>query len=120
MECGRTSNGMSQPPVGSMICWMLYEKYHDKWFLEEVYPKLLRWNRWWFNNRLNGKYLAWGGWEGAELQIAKWESGLDNSPMYENARMQKKGSSSLMNLADVGLNSLYTADCDFLEKMAVV
>lgn len=119
MPGGRTSNGMSQPPVGSMVCWTLFEKYGDLWFLKEVYPKLFKWNRWWLTNRVNRDYLAWGGWPGAELQIAKWESGLDNSPMYEQARMEQVGKNAIMNLADVGLNSLYSADCMYLKKIAL-
>lgn len=111
---------MSQPPIGSTICWMIYQKYPEKWFLEEVFNELLTWNRWWIKNRMNQGYLAWGGWKGANAQVASWESGLDNSPMYENVEMKEQGESSLMNLGDVGLNSLYTADCQNLAKIARV
>ncbi|HEV8082154.1 MAG TPA: hypothetical protein VGP55_03080 [Chitinophagaceae bacterium] len=114
------AEGMSQPPVGSMICWKLYDKYHDKWFLSEVYKELLTWNKWWFDNRMNHGKLSWGGWKNAEPQIAAWESGMDNSPMYEDIRMIHNGNSSLQNLWDVGLNSLYVNDCKNLKKMAMV
>jgi len=109
----------SQPPVGSMVCWKLYEKYGEKWFLEEVYEGLLSWNRWWVKNRLNQGYLTWGAsWPNANVQDGAWESGLDNSPMYENVKMQPVGNNSLFNLADVGLNSLYVMDCQYLGKIA--
>ncbi|NJN25727.1 MAG: hypothetical protein HC819_07075 [Cyclobacteriaceae bacterium] len=111
----------SQPPVGSMVCWLLYEKYNDRWFLEQVFDELLSWNRWWVKNRRNGKYLTWGAsWQGASEQDARWESGLDNSPMYDEVKIDTVGANSLLNLADVGLNSLYVADCQYLSKMAEV
>ncbi len=109
---------MSQPPVGSMVCWKIYEKYGDKWFLEEVYQELLTWNRWWTKNRKNGDYLTWGGWKGANAQIAAWESGLDNSPMYDDLEMTETENAALLDLADVGLNSLYVMDCQYLSKIA--
>lgn len=111
----------SQPPVGSMVCWMIYEKCQEQWFLEEVYEDLLKWNRWWVHNRMNGGYLTWGApWKGAEPKHALLESGLDNSPMYEDVKMVEVGNNSLFNLADVGLNSLYVADCKYLAKIASV
>ncbi|MEN1783622.1 MAG: trehalase family glycosidase [Bacteroidota bacterium] len=109
----------SQPPVGSMVCWKLYEKYQETWFLEEVFDGLLSWNRWWVNNRRNQGYLTWGAsWPNANVQDGRWESGLDNSPMYEEVEMQTVGNNSLFNLADVGLNSLYVMDCQYLQKIA--
>lgn len=114
-----TESTQSQPPVGSMVCWMIYEKYKEKWFIEEVYEQLLSWNRWWVGNRVNREYLTWGaGWAGATLQNIMLESGLDNSPMYEDATVHVVGDNSLLNLADVGLNSLYVSDCKYLAKIA--
>ncbi len=107
--------GMTQPPVGSMICWMIYDQYKEKWFLNEVYNKLLSWNRWWIGNRLNKGYLAWGA--NSKL-MAELDSGLDNSPMWEDVSMVKVGDFELMNLADVGLNSMYVMDCQYLAKIA--
>jgi hypothetical protein len=114
-----TAGTQSQPPVGALTCWMIYEKYKETWFLEEVYDELLSWNQWWIANRTNQGYLTWGaGWKGATLQNIILESGLDNSPMYEDAKVQEVGNNSLLNLADVGLNSLYIADCKYLAKIA--
>lgn len=115
-----TASTQSQPPVGALVCWMIYEKHKEKWFLEEVYTDLLAWNRWWLKNRTNRGYLTWGaGWKGAELKHIMLESGLDNSPMYEDAKVEGVGENSLLNLADVGLNSLYIADCKYLARVAL-
>jgi putative isomerase len=109
----------SQPPVGSVVCWKLYEKYRDKWFLEAVYQELLSWNRWWMRSRNNQGFLTWGAnWHSATPANAALESGLDNAPMYEDVQMQIVGDNALFNLADVGLNSLYVADCQYLGKIA--
>jgi neutral trehalase len=50
------------------------------------------------------------------LQGAKYESGLDNSPMYDGAPFDP--ATGRMHLADVGMTSLYVADCRALAEMA--
>ena len=50
------------------------------------------------------------------LQAAKYESGLDNSPMYDDAPFDP--AAHQMRFADVGLISLYVADCDALAEIA--
>ncbi|MDR0686251.1 MAG: hypothetical protein LBF79_02145 [Dysgonamonadaceae bacterium] len=123
------SRDRSQPPVGSMAVWMLYMKYHDKWFLELVYDKLLSWNRWWHNNRQTDGLLCWGSspfekvtyrwWESKgvnETEGGALESGLDNSHMYDNIPFDSKKHQQKLN--DVGLTSLYIMDCNILSKIA--
>jgi putative isomerase len=115
MPENRFQDDLSNPPVGSMLCWKIYDKYKEKWFLEAVYNELFIWNRWWLENRMNKGLLTWGG---EKHQFAAWESGLDNSPMWEGVKMIQVGKNKLFNIADVGLNSLYIADCYFLAKIA--
>ena len=123
---GNTSSwDRSEPPVGSMVVLSIYKKYKEKWLLNEVYDDLLTWNRWWHKNRAIKGYLAWGSYYAkdtaktrseTELQSAKYESGLDNSPMYDNIPMNK--STHTMELADVGLMSMYIMDCNSLAQIA--
>lgn len=124
---GWKSFDRSEPPVGAITVLDLYRKFHDRWFLEDTFQPLLRWNRWWSQHRdLNG-YLVWGS--DAEnrplnkddhsvgtLQAAKFESGLDNSPMYDGAFYD--ASTHQMQFADVGLMGMYIADCDALASIA--
>lgn len=119
----KSSWDRSQPPVGSKIIWEIYRHYGEKWFLEETYDELLSWNRWWQKNRDSQGYLAWGSYclrDGKEinqgLKGAKYESGLDNSPMYDDVPMNPEN--HLMELADVGLMSMYIMDCKTLAKIA--
>ncbi len=130
---GRSSLDRSQPPVGSFVVREIHRRHGDMWLLAEVFPALLRWNRWWPEHRANGELLSWGStpycdpWSGElldgidsinTLQAAKWESGLDNSPMYDDVPYDR--SRHVMELHDVGLNSLYAWDCACLADIAKI
>jgi putative isomerase len=107
----------SQPPVGSQMTWEIYRLCKEKWFLQEMYPNLLSWNRWWPQYRMTDSLLCWGSFPPiGGLQGAVYESGLDNSPMYDNAHFST--ASNQMQLADVGLIGMYIMDCRILAKIA--
>ncbi len=124
---GWKSSDRSEPPVGAITVLGLYEEFRDRWVLEEAFEPLLKWNRWWAEHRDIEGYLTWGSdgdnqpenlddtsrgtWQGAI-----YESGLDNSPMYDGSFYNKK--THLLEYADVGLMSLYIADCDALAEIA--
>lgn len=125
---GSGSFDRSQPPVGSMVFKELYKRFKDKWLLELVFDDLMKWNRWWEKNRDNNGLLCWGSspvslplksdfatdtWQGAA-----YESGLDNSPMFDNVPFNKQ--THLMEQADAGLMGLYVMDCDALSDIAVI
>ena len=113
----------SQPPVGSRIVWEIYRRHRLRWFLEETYDDLLSWNRWWPATRDCDGYLCWGThvWKDGRrvpgsLQDAMFESGLDNSPMFDGVPMSPDR--PVMLQADVGLLSLYVMDCKTLAEIA--
>jgi hypothetical protein len=121
---GLASFDRSQPPVGSRIVKEIYRRYKERWLLEEVYEDLLRWNRWWPRARGNGAHLSWGTalipvddkQRPRAIQFAKFESGLDNAPMFDGVPF--KAGTGVFELADVGLTSLYVMDCDALADIA--
>jgi neutral trehalase len=125
---GNASFDRSQPPVGSLIFIELYKKYQDKWLLEYVFNDLLSWNRWWSKNRDNKGLLCWGSdpvlpplkgdYAAYKWQGAAYESGLDNSPMFDNVPFNEQ--THLFELADVGLMGLYIMDCDNLAEIATI
>lgn len=124
---GNTSWDRSQPPIGSTIILNIYKKYRERWFLEEIYKELLTWNRWWTKHRDRNGYLCWGSdpvadslktIESHNLEAAALESGLDNSPMYDSMTFNK--ATNTMELADVGLMSMYIMDCHSLSEIAVI
>ncbi len=122
---GRASLDRSLPPVGSITVLDIYRKYQEKWFLQELFDDLFAWNRWWDIYRNYDGLLCWGSnpYENprndtvqGNIQAAILESGLDNSPMYDNISYNEK--LQMMELWDVGLNSLYIADCKALAEIA--
>jgi len=128
---GHKSEDRSQPQVGSVVVREIYRKYRDRWFLQEVFDELLSWNRWRAANRDIDGYLVYGSdpydygdnklrsaKEAGKIQAAKWESGLDNSPMWDEAVFDPV--SHRLLLADVGLMSLYITDCFCLSEIATI
>jgi putative isomerase len=124
---GWKSGDRSEPPVGAVTILGLYRNFHEQWLLRDTFPRLLAWNRWWAEHRDVQGYLVWGSDAHGQpediddssrgtLQGARFESGLDNSPMYDDVRFDKD--SGRMMLADVGLMGLYVADCDALATIA--
>jgi hypothetical protein len=121
------STDRSEPPVGAITVLGLYRKFGERWLLRDAFAPLLRWNRWWAEHRDTGGYLTWGSDGHNEPQNledrsrgtrtgAILESGLDNSPMYDATTFDEK--THLLEFADVGLMSLYVADCDALAAIA--
>ena len=117
----------SQPPIGSYCVLEVYKKFGEIELLRDTFSPLLKWHRWWFKARDGNKdgLLEWGSdpTEGAlgltgTLQGAKYEAGMDNSPMYDDAVFNQK--SHTMQLTDVGLNAIYALDTLSLAEMAKV
>jgi len=129
--CNLKSRDRSQPPVGSRVILELYKRFGERWLLEETFEDLLTWNRWWTKHRQHDHLLCWGSdpyeplvdaqielWGLNTLQGAAFESGLDNSPMYDDIPFD--ANKNLMQLADVGLNGMYIMDCEALAEIAAV
>jgi len=142
-ETGLVPNGIaagitpdrSQPPVGAYAVWKVYQHQPDREMLTWAYPRLKRWHEWWFADRGDGQpwrdgnrdgLLEWGSNRGSGetsggrgfLMQAKWESGMDDSPMWDDAHYDPK--TYTMDLNDVGLNSLYALDAESLAVLAAI
>jgi hypothetical protein len=123
---GLGSPDRSQPPIGSRVFLELYKKFKEAWILEYVFDDLLRWNRWWNEKRNTNGFLCWGSDPLPEpnngdcnnWQAAAYETGLDNSPMYDGIPFNTE--THKMELADVGLMGMYVMDCDCLFEIATV
>lgn len=118
----------SQPPVGAYCVLKLYRQFGEKEFIQKYFDRLVTWNSWWMKHRDgNGDgLLEWGSDPAVKgeqaydktnnLVAALLESGLDNSPMYDNVGYDLEAHT--MELADVGLNSLYAMDCWAVSELA--
>lgn len=126
-ERGRTDD-RSQPPVGAYTVLKSYlssglsDETRDPRLLTDAYPTLLRWHDWWTRAR-RGPHgvLAWGSDptddpKSATVDSTRRESGLDDSPMYDDIRYDP--ATHTMNLADVGLNALHASDGEALADIA--
>lgn len=114
----------SQPPIGGLILWLLYLRHGERSWLELAYPVLLRNHRWWWRERCLGEglmaygtsALGQGLYQGTRL-AARNESSMDNSPVHEEGRLTEAG---LLDIWDVGLNSLLAVDAAMLARIAGV
>ncbi len=128
------SEDRSQPPVGAYCTLKLYQSAglahpeQARALLAETYPAFQRWHAWWLPHRDgNGDgLLEWGSdplpglkeWLCDNMQAAMYESGLDNSPMYDDVAFNPQ--THTMELADVGLNALYALDAWALNQIATL
>lgn len=122
---GSKSYDRSQPPVGGMMLMEVYKQYPERWFLAYAFDPLLKWNRWWMEKRMNEGLLSYGSHKAENpyhetsvgtRRTAGYESGMDDSPMYMGVPFNED--KNTLELQDVGLNSLYIADCNALAKVA--
>jgi len=131
---GAASLDRSMPPIGAYLIWKTQVANPDHDWLAKVYRQLKVWHRIWMKTRDgNGNgLLAWGSnrepyYEYPQLcsdvvdirysaQAAKWESGLDNSPMYDDVPFNEQ--TGTLELDDVGLSSYYAMDCEALAAIA--
>lgn len=123
-DTANNSNDRTQYPVGSICVWKMHQYQPDIKFLKEVYPQLLKWHQWWFNTRPendmiyrdgNRNGVLEGGSETGLLQNAKYEL-LDNSPMFDDVRMNTE--SRTMELDMAGLSGIWAADALYLSYIA--
>ena len=127
---GYKSRDRSQPPVGSLTVKAICEMYDEYELAAKLFPALLKWNRWWKDHRDHEGYLCWGSTPYEAITGTLWEkegvndryggaleSGLDNSPLYDDIPFDQEKTHLLM-LADVGLMSLYISDCRALGSLA--
>ena len=104
----------SNPPVTSLCVWKIHERWPERTFLAEVYPKLLKWHDWWpkhSDGNGNG-LLEWGA--NGSFADARLGCGWDDTPAFNGAT--KVGTQ--MNADAVDLNSLWSMDAEYLARIA--
>lgn len=128
---GRRALDRSQPPVASVCVLAMQRNRPDPDALAAAWGPLLAWNRWWHRARRNqngslslgsnpftprvgdpAEFVQPNTLAGAALEA------LDNAPMYDQAPFDPQ--THLMQVEDVGLNSLYVADCTALSEIATL
>lgn len=76
------TSGIVQPPVHATAVWQVYRHAQDvekaKAFLRELMPKLIAWHEYLYRERTRGD-------DGLVEIWHPWESGMDNSPLWDDA-----------------------------------
>lgn len=134
MAHGAASRDRSMPCLAAYMIWKVQQPAPDRRWLARVYPRLMRWHAYWNEHRDGNRdgLLEWGSdpqprfdfpqllQDNPQIQhsakCAMYESGLDNSPMYDDVPFNT--SANTLELADVGLNSYYAMDCEALAAIA--
>lgn len=128
----------SQPPVGSYAVLKLFLRTGQIDFLKEAYPYLVKWHHFWTWPSASGQarrdgngngLLEWGSdlhltakevpsWEkeASGQQKARWESGQDDLPNWDEATFNDGTGTLEMDCVD--LNSLYALDSYCLSQLA--
>lgn len=127
---GVKSQDRTEPAVGAKVLLELFRKYQDTWIVDALFDDLLDWNNWFVDNRillpkglvgLGSHYEphtpgAKSHTEANTMQAARWESGLDNSPMYDGDLYNS--TTHMMQMYDVGMSSLFAQEAYSLAEMA--
>jgi putative isomerase len=100
----------------------IYRQTHDRAFIAEMFDKLYRYHRWWYEDRdHNHNGLAEYGSTDGTREAAGWESGMDNAVRFDDATMlQNNDGAWSLNQESVDLNCyLYMEKVD-LAAMATL
>lgn len=110
----------TKPPLAAWAVWKVYQQSDGKTFLKEMYPKLKRYHKWWYENRdhdHNG-LCEYGSTDGT-LIAAKWESGMDNAVRFDNSKLLRNNAHAWsLNQESVDLNSFLYKEDLYLSKIA--
>ncbi|KRE89315.1 hypothetical protein ASG87_02950 [Frateuria sp. Soil773] len=113
----------TKPPLATWATLEIYRATGDKAFLAEMYDKLVRYHRWWFQARdHDGNGLAeFGSTDGTRIAAA-WESGMDNAVRFDAAKMLENGKGAWsLDQESVDLNAyLYREKADLAEIAGVL
>lgn len=104
----------TKPPLAAWAVWEVYGATGDRDFVAEMFPRLLRYHRWWYAQRdHDGDGLAeYGSTDGTRIAAA-WESGMDNAVRFDDANvLRNAGSAWSLDRESVDLNSFL-----YLEKL---
>ncbi|MBL7024369.1 MAG: glycoside hydrolase [Candidatus Marinimicrobia bacterium] len=97
----------TKPPLAAWSVKELYEISQNFDFVDNIYPKLVKYHEWWYENRdhdQNG-LCEYGSTDGT-IEAAKWESGVDDGLHYDSTAMLRNNEFAWsMDQESVDLNS---------------
>jgi len=109
----------SKPPLAAWAVMEVYKQTNDLVFVKEMFPGLVKYNRWWFTHRdhdQNG-ICEFGSTDGT-AEAAKWESGMDNAARYDSINMLQNGDGAWsFNQESVDLNGFLFLENKILKEL---
>ncbi|MGM9699791.1 MAG: MGH1-like glycoside hydrolase domain-containing protein [Prevotella sp.] len=110
----------SKPPLAAWAVNEIYEQNADTAFLAEMYPKLLKYHKWWYEKRdHDGNGICEFGSVDGTLEAAAWESGMDNAIRFDGTEMLRNGDDAYStNQESVDLNAYLAMEYTLLKKFA--
>lgn len=112
----------TKPPLAAWSAVIVYQQSKDVDFVKQLYPKLVRYHQWWYNNRDHDKngLCEYGSTDGTRIAAA-WESGMDNAVRFDSAVMiQNNAGAWSLNQESVDLNAYLYAEKIYLSQLATV
>ncbi|MCF8243252.1 MAG: hypothetical protein K9J16_17885 [Melioribacteraceae bacterium] len=97
----------SKPPLAAWAAEQVFTQNNDTSFISEMYPKLISYHQWWYENRdHDNNGLCEYGSTDATLTAAKWESGMDDAVRFDNSKLlQNSETAWSIDQESVDLNS---------------
>ncbi len=114
------NNRDTKPPLAAWAVWSVFSADGDREFLKEMYPLLVKYHQWWYNDRdVNNNGLCEYGSTDGTIVAARWESGMDNAIRFDSTKMlQSSPTAWSMDQESVDLNAFLFADKKYLAKIA--
>ncbi|WP_454059079.1 MGH1-like glycoside hydrolase domain-containing protein [Elizabethkingia ursingii] len=112
----------TKPPLAAWAVWKVYEQTKDAAFVKEMYPKLIKYHQWWYENRDHDKnrLCEYGSTDGTRIAAA-WESGMDNAVRFDEAVLMKNNNKAWsLNQESIDLNAYLFAEKRYLSQLASV
>lgn len=110
----------TKPPLAAWAVREISRYAKDNSFIKEMYPKLVKYHQWWYQNRDHDKngLCEYGSTDGTRIAAA-WESGMDNAVRFDSAVMMKNNPGAWsLNQESVDLNAYLYAEKLYLAALA--
>ena len=110
----------TKPPLATWAVHAIYEQDDDLDFVQELYPKLERYHRWWYADRDHDQdgLCEFGSTDGS-LIAAKWESGMDNAVRFDQSEIvQNSDQAFSLNQESADLNAYLYLEKKLLASLA--
>lgn len=109
----------TKPPLAAWAVAKIYRKDKDLEFVREMYPKLMKYHLWWYENRDHDRdgLCEYGSTDGT-LIAAKWESGMDNAIRFDDSKILQNGPGAWsLDQESVDLNAYLYAEKLYLAEL---